>query len=161
MVVSGVVGELRVVGRRGDEVQIEEESIHRSLCECCGGESRTASGLVYDDDGHPTAAYFVHWTLGRVDSHGAMFDLIVGEWGESATSAGRSAVAVAIRIAPEGPSFMIVDATDRPVAESELVGHVLSRGEVVDTPLAQEVFRIVDAIWLHDSRIAEIVESAA
>lgn len=158
--VSGVAGELKVGRRPGDEVRIAEENSHRFLCECCGGESRTASGLVYDDDGDATAAYFVHWTLGKVDSHGAMFDFIVGEWGEGATSAGRSAVSVAFRINPEGPSFMIVDATDRPVAESELVGHVLLRADVVDTPLAQEVFRIVDAIWLQDSRIAEIVESA-
>jgi hypothetical protein len=43
-----------------------------------------AAGLVYRG-ADPTAAYFVYWTAGDVDSHGAHFDLIVGRWGERAT----------------------------------------------------------------------------
>ncbi len=141
-------------------MEIEPQDLSHYSCECCGDDSHIARGFVHDEDGSTAAAYFVHWTLGKVDTHGAMFDLIVGRWGEGASAADRSAVSLAFRIGPQG-GFMIVDAEGRSVAESELVGHVLSREDVVNTPLAKRVFDIVDAIWLQDSRIAEIVESAA
>jgi hypothetical protein len=32
----------------------------------------------------------------------------------------------------------------------------MSRSEVVDTPLAQAAFDMVDAIWIQDTRIAEL-----
>jgi hypothetical protein len=47
--------------------------------------------------------------------------------------------------------FMIVDADQTPIAPNPLVGRALSREAVVDTPLAQEVFDLVDAIWLKDT----------
>jgi hypothetical protein len=141
-------------------MKVEPENLRHYLCECCGDDSHTASGFVHNEDGNATAAYFVHWTLGKVDTHGAMFDLIVGEWGEGASPAGRSAVSLAFRSGPQG-GFMIVDAGDRSIAESDLVGHALERADVLNTALAKHVFEIVDAIWLQDSRIAEIVESAA
>jgi hypothetical protein len=34
----------------------------------------------------------------------------------------------------------------------------LARAEVIGTPLAKQAFELVDAIWLRDERIAEIVE---
>lgn len=141
-------------------MEVELLDLSHYSCECCGDDSHTARGFVHDEDGGATAAYFVHWTLGKVDTHGAMFDLIVGTWGDGTSAADRSAVSLAFRIGPQG-GFMIVDAEGRSVAESELVGHVLSREDVVNTPLAKRVFEIVDAIWLQDRRIAEIVESAA
>jgi len=39
---------------------------------------------------------------------------------------------------------------------ADLLGRSLLRAEVVGTPLASEVFALVDAIWLTDSRIAEV-----
>jgi hypothetical protein len=52
--------------------------------------------------------------------------------------------------------FMVTDSAHGPVASSDLVGRALSRGEVMDTPLAQVAFELVDAIWFQDKRIAEI-----
>ena len=51
---------------------------------------------------------------------------------------------------------MVVDATDRPAASNELVGRALSRTQVIDTPLAKSVFALVDAIYLHDTRVADL-----
>jgi len=48
---------------------------------------------------------------------------------------------------------MVVDATERPIANSPLVGGALRRQDVVGTPLAEQVFGLVDAIFLQDSRI--------
>jgi hypothetical protein len=124
-------------------------------CDCCGDNSRTVWGFLHRD-GRTEAAYFVQWTQGQVDRHGAHFDFIVGPWGEGTNETHRSAISVEFRRTRDGPAFMVVDAETRPVAQSDLASRVLSRAEVVGSPLAALVFEMVDAIWLHDSRIAEI-----
>jgi hypothetical protein len=52
---------------------------------------------------------------------------------------------------------MVIDSGGRPFASSELAGKSLAREDVVGTPLAQLAFDVVDAVWLQDERIAEIV----
>ena len=124
-------------------------------CECCGQKSRTVWGLARRDGG-AHAAYFVHWTLGQVADDGAHFDLILGRWGDSATKADRYAVALEYRRTEQGPAFMVIDATERPIAHNELVGRALRRNEVIGTTLATHAFELVDAIWLKDRRISEV-----
>ena len=129
-------------------------------CECCGERSRTVWGLARrDGDAH--AAYFVHWTLGKLASDGAHFDLILGRWGEDATPADRSAVSLEYRRTDRGPAFMVIDATTRPIAHNELVGRALRRDEVLGTALATHAFELVDAIWLKDTRISEVIRDDA
>ena len=94
-----------------------------------------------------------------MQKHGAHFDLIVGLWGDETTSADRSAVSLEFRITDDGPAFMVIDAANRPVGERDLVGTALARHEVIGTPTAELAFALVDAIWLRDSRIAEIVNA--
>jgi hypothetical protein len=91
-----------------------------------------------------------------VDRHGANFDLIIGKWGTGALRSDRCSVSLQFRRTEQGPSFMVIDSEDRPVASSELVGRSLARSDVVGTPIAQVAFDIIDAIWLQDERIAEI-----
>ena len=55
---------------------------------------------------------------------------------------------------------MVVDASETSIASNPLVGRALKREEVVGTPLAQEVFELVDAIWLEDANIAEVTDPA-
>lgn len=52
---------------------------------------------------------------------------------------------------------MVIDASSRPAVRNELMGLALAREAVVGTPIAEVAFAIVDAVWLHDSRIGEIV----
>jgi hypothetical protein len=131
------------------------ESSELGPCDCCGGRSRTVWGYLHRGE-TTEAAYFVQWTLGQVDRHGANFDLIVGKWGDGTIRHDRRAVALELRHGEAGPAFTVIDAADRPVGGSELVGKALSRGEVIGTPLAAAVFEMVDAIWLQDERIAEV-----
>jgi hypothetical protein len=123
-------------------------------CDCCGQNSRTVWGYIYRD-GEPSAAYFVHWTLGRVEQDGAHFDFVVGAWGDAAAAADRQAVSLVYR-SGQGGGFMIIDAASRRTAGSRLAGRALARKDVVGTALASEVFQLVDAVWLEDSRLAEI-----
>jgi hypothetical protein len=125
-------------------------------CDCCGRNSRRVWGLAHDDR-CCLAAYFVHWTVGHAADRGVNIDLIMGKWGEGAGAEKRSAVALAYRMLETGPTLMVIDASERPMAESNLVGHVLSREQVIGTPIAEEVFAVADAILAQDDRIAEVL----
>ncbi len=128
-------------------------------CGCCGDSSRTVWGFVYRG-GNAEAAYFVHWTLGKVAEHGAHVDLILGKWGKGVGRTDRFAVSLEFRRRGRGPGFMLIDATKREIAHSELVGRGLPRDEVAGTVLAERVFEIVGAIWLQDDRLREVTEKA-
>ena len=123
-------------------------------CACCGGTSRTVWASVHADN-ECVAVYYIHWTLGELARHGAIFDLIVGAWGETAVPSDRQAVSLAYRIFDTGPSVMVIDAGARPVAQSPLAGRSLARADVIGTPLAATVFGIVDAALLQDRRLSE------
>jgi hypothetical protein len=51
---------------------------------------------------------------------------------------------------------MVIDASSRKEFSRDLAARLLSREEVIGTPLAQQAFDIVDAIWSQDGRISEI-----
>lgn len=139
--------------------QIEQEKTQDfGPCDCCGSMSRLVAGLVYED-GDAYAAYQVHWTLGQIEKHGASFFIILGYWGEDTVAADRYAVALRYRADSEATGFMVVDADETRIASHPLVGRALRREDVINTPLAQEVFDIVDFIWLHDDRITEITHA--
>jgi len=123
-------------------------------CDCCGNLTERVWGYVYEDE-IALAAYFVEWTPGHAD-RAANFDLIIGKWGSDAEAANRSAVALAFRHLPTGPAFMVIDAGDRPIAASSLVGAVLNREQVIGTPISQTAFAVCDAIYLKDHRISHL-----
>jgi hypothetical protein len=143
------------------EITVEPDGSKDSgPCGCCGNMSRAVWGYIRDA-GNPLAAYYVHWTLGRVD-HGANFDLVLGKWGEGTSSKDRCVVAVAFRWMSNNPQFMVIDAEGRPAAKpGALADRALRRDQVIGTPLAAEVFAMIDAIWLKDQRIAELARPAA
>ena len=144
-----------------NDITVETDGSNDSgPCRCCGNMSRTVWGYLSHAE-NPLAAYYVHWTLGRVD-HGANFDLVVGEWGEGTSPKDRAVVAVAFRWMSNGPEFMVIDAEGRPAAKAgALADRALRRDQVIGTPLAAEVFAMLDAIWLNDQRIGELTRPAA
>ena len=129
-------------------------------CECCGDVSLLASGLVRRHE-EPYAIYQVHWTNNQVFKHGAEFYLILGQFGEGTSSQDKFAVALHFFVERDRHGFMVVDADRTSIASNPLVGRALPRASVIDTPLAEEVFELVDAIWLDDENIAELRESVA
>lgn len=125
-------------------------------CECCGNNSRCVWGFIHTPEG-ALASYFVHWTLSRVEDHGASFDLILGKWGDRTTAEDRCLVSLAYRLFEGGPQFMVIDGHERPAGKSDLVGRVLLRAEVVGQPIAEQAFAAVDAILAQDSRVLELL----
>jgi hypothetical protein len=128
-------------------------------CECCGSPTRRVWGFVHHGEA-TQAAYFVEWTPGAVPLHGACFDLILGQWGGQTTAENRVATSLRLRHFPTGPQFMVVDAVGRHHAASSLVSTALTREQVIGSSLATKAFAVVDAIWLGDARIAEIIAPA-
>ncbi len=129
-------------------------------CECCGGTSIITSGLVSRDH-EPYAAYQVHWTKDQVIKHGAEFYIILGEFGDGTTAADRFAVALHFFVEDDRHGFSIVDADRTCIATHPLVGRALQRSDVINTPLAGEVFELIDAIWLEDENIADVTDAVA
>lgn len=138
-------------------ISIEPKGSHDTgICACCGRSSRRVWGFAHAQD-RPVAVYYVHWTLGHVPENGANIDLIFGEWGDEAPVESRYAVALAYRLLDSGPTFMVIDAETRPVADPSFVGRALRRDDVIGTTTADKVFAIADAVLAQDERIAEIL----
>ena len=51
---------------------------------------------------------------------------------------------------------MVVDAQGRLTSDGELADSALKRSEIIATPLAPQVFALVDAIYMGDPRLDEI-----
>jgi len=123
-------------------------------CDCCGRTSKTIWGDISSDE-DTLAIYYIQWTIGAPE-HNPNIDLIVGAWGEGAKPEQRTLISMLYRPSSDGGSFMVIDAEDRYAFKRELCARGMRRVEVVGTPLAQEVFALVDAIWLSEPRINEV-----
>jgi hypothetical protein len=147
----------RITLPQQSELELEINSEDQKLfgpCVCCGEMTSRVWGYVYRSDA-AVAAYFVEWTRFHTMPD-AMFDLIVGTWGEGKEASDRQAVSVAFRQLETGPSFMVQDSSARNIASSPLISQALDRNAVIGTPLATEVFAICDLIYLADPRLSEI-----
>jgi hypothetical protein len=121
-------------------------------CDCCGNTSRCVWGMVYDGSA-AIAAYWMHWTVSHLSDPGANLDLVIGKWGDDTTADDRVAVAIIHREMEDGkPSLMVVNASGRPAGNGNLASAALEREDVIGTPLAANVFALVDAIYEQDER---------
>jgi len=77
------------------------------------------------------------------------------------TSRGFIGLSIEFRTTEDGPGFMVTDAGERQTWKKFPEAVLLSRTEVVGTPLATTAFEILDAIWLQDDRLRELRGSAA
>jgi hypothetical protein len=125
-------------------------------CACCGQVSKTIWGDL-SKDGTTLAVYYVQWTIGVV-AHRPNIDLAIGAWGEGSEPQHRFSVSLLFQPSEAGGSFMVVDGVGRPTDDRLLCGRSLKRSEVIGTPLATEVFELVDAIWRTEPRIQEVKE---
>jgi hypothetical protein len=103
------------------------------------------------------AVYFVQWTVGAAE-HNPNIDILIGSWGEGSRPQDRVLVSLLFRPSSDGGSFMVIDAEGRLAKTRDLCEKALRRVEVVGTPLAQEVFALVDSIWVTEPRIVEVKE---
>jgi hypothetical protein len=132
--------------------QVEEMGESGGHCDCCGNESRCVWGMVHGAD-ETLAAYYMHWTVGHLTDPGANLDLIIGSWGDNTSADDRVVVSLLHRQEPDGsPALMVIDAAERAATKREIARTALARSDVIGTPLAAQVFAIVDAIYEQDDR---------
>lgn len=136
------------------DLEIELSGDKESTCDCCGKTTKRVWGFVHHPRG-TVAAYYVGWTIGKQD-HGAAFDLILGAWGSNAEREDRAAVALDYRVGEGGSWFRVENAVGRFLSGNQLSGHDCTREDVIGTPLAEQVFTIVDAVLWGDSRLDEV-----
>jgi hypothetical protein len=136
---------------------LEQAGATAVACDCCGGTTRRVWGYLHSDSGE-SAAYFVQWTQGQADIHGAFFDFVIGRWGDGTSPADRSLASLECRWLDSGPGFMTIDASTRG-DYSGVAASILNRADVVDTPLAAHLYELVDAVWLQDDRIRELTNN--
>lgn len=133
--------------------EIEPVGESAGKCDCCRSPSQCIWGFVHGTDG-TVASYFLYWTTGAsLRDHPANVDLIVGKWGDGATSDDRVAVSLIHFESDAGPGVMVIDADERPIASNDLVGRALRREKVIGTTLASETFDIFDAVLQNDPRL--------
>lgn len=122
-------------------------------CDCCGNQSKTIWGDLSDASG-TRAVYFVQWTVDQ--QHMPNIDLVIGPWGDGTTPTDRVLVSLQYQPRLGGGSFMIVHGQGRRADDRGLCDRALGRADVVGTPLAKDVFSLVDALWLTEPRINEV-----
>jgi hypothetical protein len=132
----------------------EPEAAAIGACDCCGGMTYQAIGDAFTAEEH-LGVYRVSWTDGKIDEHGAAFDLVLGPFGDGTGPEQRWGIHLAYRRVPQ-PEFMIQDAEGTFAGAPDLCGNPLSRERVLGTVLQKRAFAIIDAIWAHDSRIAPL-----
>ena len=123
-------------------------------CDCCGTRTNRISGFVNDGEAD-VAAYVIRWTQESPD-HGVSFDIIFGRWGDHAHPSDRVGVSLDLRWHDGAPQFMVVDCEGRTISGSSLFQKPLKRSEVIGTQLANDIFAIVDAIYMKDQRLDEV-----
>jgi hypothetical protein len=129
------------------ELIVEREGSSGGVCECCGYESQSVWGFVHNDAG-TIAAYFAHWTVGHLDDHPSNLDFVVGPWGDGTTQADRTVVSLLYKLVDGNREVMVTDAREERIGTLASTG--LKREEIIGTPLAPQIFDLVDAIWAQD-----------
>jgi NADH:ubiquinone oxidoreductase subunit len=129
---------------------VEPQGSSAGVCECCGHESRCVWGLIHNEAG-TVAAYWAHWTVGRLDDHPGNIDLAVGPWGDETSESDRAGVSLLYQLVDGNPQVMVVDARQDRIGNLASTG--LKRDDIIGTPLAEQVFNLVDAACIQDERV--------
>jgi hypothetical protein len=134
-------------------IEIEQDKIDISKCDCCGGKVTNLTRFVYQD-GDAFAIYYVSFTEGHEDK--VAYALIgIGEWGEDSTPDQRKAYSLKLW---EGTSDWQVTVTDRdesPWKDVKFLGRILNRDEALKDPMIKDVFHISDHIRGEDRAVVE------
>jgi hypothetical protein len=127
---------------------------HRGTCPCCGSDTACTLGEVVQD-GNQVAKYLVKWTVGN-PTHDMGWLLSLREPGSNRS------VSVSLGYSFEHRAFMVHHVRDYSWDADDPAGYgeILDRDQVIGTPLAKQVFDLVDDIWLSDPYVLDFVDLA-
>jgi hypothetical protein len=131
-------------------IRIEFEPPHQTTCECCGAETTRLTRFVHEDH----AAYAVYYAAyGREHPDEVKAVVSVGKWGEGSTPSDRIAVPLTLWQNDSEHGVTVVDASDSPWNDVELLGRMLNREEALTHPRINDIFHITDHIFAEDPEI--------
>ena len=152
---SVLLGRLNSVG---DIISVEPSEIEVGEdCACCGKSSVSVSGYINSSENGTLAAYVVHWTSAHITDEGAVFDIILGQWGKDSSSENRAAASLSYSLQETGPTFVVINSSTRPVGQSELVCRALDRKDIIGKQIAKRVLFFCDLILSADQRLTELL----
>ncbi len=126
------------------------EDITDIACDCCGFKTVFSSGYVVLDDDQgddaPEMDYLARWTDGKGDHD--VFLLVYIEEEERYAS---------VIFSFDDQSFSVIEPGDTDWGEIE-EDELLSRKEIIDTPLAETLFKALDEIWEWDKSLVKFAE---
>jgi len=96
----------------GSGLSLELGDIATHQCPCCGRESNTVHGFLYDDTGE-TSVYFAGYAHGHPERRANMV-LSVGGWGEGTTPSDRESVALQVVVDGRSKVFVFPAAETSP-----------------------------------------------
>jgi hypothetical protein len=124
------------------EIEIGEDK-QSSVCQCCERESSVGHGFVYKD-GDAYAIYSAAWSTMHSQPK-ISFALAIGDWDDDGKRK-ESTVCFGVETLDGGDKilFQIIDPSQSPWPDSELLGRMLSRENSLKHASLEEVFAIVE-----------------
>jgi hypothetical protein len=134
-------------------------NVAHSACTCCGSEQHEVVGEAHVD-GQKRAQYWVRWA----DAHaGAAAQWLVqlDSW-QAMEGTGHVVVTLFSRVHNGRFGFMVVDAkrTEWGQERAAQLGRPLCWEEVVDQPIASEVYELLDQIIAQDLAVRPVLAAA-
>jgi len=120
-------------------------------CACCGAQSRSVHGFVYNDD-DAYAIYYAGWS----DTHpekGVSIAIAVGEWSEGSSPADRTSVGITAKSTPSAIEFSVLNGDESPWAYTPLFGQMLDRDRALTHPRLKEIFHVAEHVVRDDERV--------
>jgi len=133
---------------------VETGDLATYVCPCCGQESETVQGYLFDETG-ATAVYFARYTRKHAEQHANMV-LSIGGWGEGMTADDRHAIAIRILSDNQGLSFEFPSPETSPWSEETFLGCALVAGRLSDEE-RQHYRELATIVAAKDSRLASFL----
>lgn len=115
-----------------------------STCHCCGRRSCVGHGFVSKNK-DAYAVYYAGWSEDH-PYRKVNIALAIGDWDEDSTTDNRTCFGLEVLEDGDEISFKIVEPTESPWSNTDLLGPMLTRVEGLSHPLLKEVFLITENI---------------
>lgn len=132
------------------------ENKNASTCHCCGKKSCVGHGFVYKND-DAYAVYYAGWTDAHLDKK-VSIALAIGEWEDDSTSDDRTCFGVEVSEGQDEILFRVVEPSESPWSDTDLLGPMQSREKGLSNPLLKEVFEIAENILRDHIALREYLE---
>ncbi|MEP5630362.1 MAG: hypothetical protein ABJP79_00615 [Tateyamaria sp.] len=132
-----------------EQITVLEGDHEQIPCDCCGKTTTKISGDIEGPNGW-LGFYFVRFS-GAHPEHPAVFRIATGDWSDGALAENRWIFDLEYDVGAEG--FRVLDTKSQGDGASATY---LDRADIVGSSFAPEAFAMVDAIFMKDTRLAEL-----